>query len=277
MANKILKKILNKNYETELETEIFYTYDIPETKIDDPFDGLLETIYEGYRKNNVPKFQTKKTFAPSSLVWNHGVCPRYWYLAFEGNTFFEYQTGKSITNMDSGTDRHTRIQQALQDAGILVSKEVATTNEDPPIYGYVDSFINWKDSEYIVEIKTCNHDTFERHVKTNTASSYHILQLLIYMKIYKKKNGIILYENKNTHDLLAIPVNINQNHVDFTEYMFEWMREVYDAWKNKTIPAVPFKNNSIKICMSCPLRDACIAAPDGDIKIARRKDEKGKF
>jgi CRISPR/Cas system-associated exonuclease Cas4 (RecB family) len=275
MANKILKKILNKNYETELETEIFYTYDIPETKIDDPFDGLLETIYEGYRKNNVPKFQTKKTFAPSSLVWNHGVCPRYWYLAFEGNTFFEYQTGKSITNMDSGTDRHTRIQQALQDAGILVSKEVATTNEDPPIYGYVDSFINWKDSEYIVEIKTCNHDTFERHVKTNTASSYHILQLLIYMKIYKKKNGIILYENKNTHDLLAIPVNINQNHVDFTEYMFEWMREVYDAWKNKTIPAVPFKNNSIKICMSCPLRDACIAAPDGDIKIARRKDEKG--
>lgn len=277
MANKILKKILNKNYETELETEIFYTYDIPETKIDDPFDGLLETIYEGYRKNNVPKFQTKKTFAPSSLVWNHGVCPRYWYLAFEGNTFFEYQTGKSITNMDSGTDRHTRIQQALQDAGILVSKEVATTNEDPPIYGYVDSFINWKDSEYIVEIKTCNHDTFERHVKTNTASSYHILQLLIYMKIYKKKNGIILYENKNTHDLLAIPVNINQNHVDFTEYMFEWMREVYSAWKNKTIPAVPFKNNSIKICMSCPLRDACIAAPDGDIKIARRKDEKGKF
>lgn len=275
MARDILKKIMNKEYNPMPDIISSDTFEVP--KIEDPFDGLLDAIYEGYRVNNVPKFQTKKSFAPSSLVWNHGVCPRYWYLAFEGNTFYEYQSGKAITNMDSGTDRHTRIQQALQDANILVSKEVATIYDDPPIYGFVDSFINWKESEYIVEIKTCSNDAFERHVKSNNASSYHVLQLLIYMKIYKKKNGIILYENKNTHDLLAIPININQNHVDFTEYLFEWMKEVHAAWKNKTIPKVPFKSNSIKICMSCPLRDACVAAPEGDIKIARRKDEKGKF
>jgi CRISPR/Cas system-associated exonuclease Cas4 (RecB family) len=273
MANKILKSILNKTVVDDFP-EVQYSKNLV---INDPFDGLIDAIYEGYRKNNVPKFQTKKSFAPSSLVWNHGVCPRYWYLAFEGNTFFEYQTGKSITNMDSGTDRHARIQQALEDADILISKEVATTHDDPPIYGYVDSFIKWKDTDYIVEIKTCNNDAFERHVKSEAASSYHVLQLLIYMKIYKKNKGIILYENKNTHDMLAVPVNINQSHVDFTEYLFEWMKEVYDAWKNKTIPKVPFRSNSIKICMSCPLRDACVAAPEGEIKIARRKDEKGKF
>lgn len=244
---------------------------------DGPLSGLIEAIEEGYRIDNVPKHMQKKSFAPSSLVWNHGVCPRYWYLAFEGNTFYEYKTGKSITNMDSGTDRHARIQKALEDAGLLIENEKKTVYDDPPIFGYVDSFINWQESEYIVEIKTCNQDAFDRHKKTMTASSYHVLQLLIYMKIYKKKNGIILYENKNTHDLLAIPINITQQHVDFVDYLFDWMKEVYAAWTDKKLPKVPFKNNDIKICQNCPLQEACKAAPEGDIKIARRKDEKGLF
>ena len=244
---------------------------------DGPLSGLIEAIEEGYRIDNIPKHMKKKTFAPSTLVWNHGVCPRYWYLAFEGAEFYEYKTGKMITNMDSGTDRHARIQKAFEDAGILIENEKKTVNEDPPIFGYVDSFINWNDSEYIVEIKTTNQESFERHKKSMSASSYHILQLLIYMKIYKKKSGIILYENKNTHELLAIPVNITQAHVDFVDYLFEWMQEVYAAWTSKTIPQVPFKSNDIKICKGCPVQDTCKASPDGEIKIARRKDEKGKF
>lgn len=242
-----------------------------------PLSGLIEAIEEGYRVDNVPKHMQKKTFAPSTLVWNHGVCPRYWYLAFDGNTFYEYKTGKVITNMDSGTDRHSRIQQAFRDAGILIENEKKTTFDDPPIFGYVDSFINWKDNEYIVEIKTTNQESFERHQKSKSASTYHILQLLIYMKIYKKKNGIILYENKNTHDMLAVPINITQNHVDFVDYLFDWMKEVYSAWKDRKLPVVPFRSNDIKICQACPLQDACKSAPEGDIKIARRKDEKGKF
>jgi len=244
---------------------------------ENPLQGLVSAIEEGYRKDNVPKHMKKKTFAPSSLVWNHGVCPRYWYLAFEGNTFFEYKTGKMITNMDSGTDRHTRIQKALEDSGILIDNERKTVNDDPPIFGYVDSFINWKDTEYVVEIKTCNSDAFDRYKAKGKPASYHVIQLLIYMKIYKKKNGIILYENKNTHDLLALPVNINQDHVDFIDYLFGWMREVYAAWTEKKLPEVPFRSNDIKICQACPLQQACKDAPKGDIKIARRKDEKGLF
>lgn len=244
---------------------------------DTPLSGLVEAIEEGYRIDNVPKHMQKKSFAPSTIVWNHGVCPRYWYLAFEGNSFYEYKTGKMITNMDSGTDRHARIQQAFKDAGILIENEKKTVNDSPPIFGYVDSFINWNDAEYIVEIKTTNQEAFERHKKSMSASSYHILQLLIYMKIYKKKNGIILYENKNSHELLAIPLNITQSHVDFVDYLFEWMEEVYGAWKNKTLPQVPFRSNDIKICQGCPLQEACKNSPEGDIKIARRKDEKGQF
>jgi len=280
MAKSIVSGI-KKHEVVEIETELNIDDnaegDWKASESETPLDGLIQAIEEGYRKDNVPKHMQKKSFAPSSLVWNHGICPRYWYLAFEGNTFYEYKSGKMITNMDSGTDRHARIQKALEDAGILIDNERKTTFDDPPIFGFVDSFINWKDQEYVVEIKTCNADAYERYKTKMKAASYHIVQLLIYMKIYKKKNGIILYENKNTHDLLAIPVNINQDHVDFINYLFDWMREVYAAWKDKKLPEVPFRSNDIKICQACPLQQACKDAPKGDIKIARRKEEKGLF
>ena len=37
---------------------------------------LIEKINTGYVAKRVSKHQTKKTFAPSSLVWNHGECAR---------------------------------------------------------------------------------------------------------------------------------------------------------------------------------------------------------
>ena len=55
------------------------------------------------------------------------------------------------------------------------------------------------------------------------------------------------------------------------------MREVYASWVDKKLPEVPFRSNDIKICQACPLQAACKEAPVGDVKIARRKDEKGKF
>lgn len=284
MAKSLVKRINgkpNKNIIKEIDTMLETIDEDWQIEMleepEGPFAELIKAIEEGYRADNIPKHQKKKSFAPSTIVWNHGVCPRYWYLAFEGNTFYKYETGKGITNMDSGTDRHKRIQAAIGAAGILIENEKKTVCDDPPIFGYVDSFIKWDDKRFILEIKTTNHDGFERHKKSGKASAYHILQLLIYMKIYKEKHGIILYENKNTHDLLAIPVEITQAHVDFVDYLFEWMREVYGAWTDQKLPEVPFRSNDIKICKACPLQEACKNAPTGDIKIARRKDEKGQF
>jgi CRISPR/Cas system-associated exonuclease Cas4 (RecB family) len=276
MAKNIISKIV-KGEVKEATEELEWQTQMPDNP-DDEFADLIDTIHKGYVANNEPKFMQKKTFSPSTIVFGHGKCPRYWYLAFEGNTFYEEREGKSQANMESGTDRHKRIQDAMQASGIMVANEEKVTFDDPPIFGYLDSIISWKDTEYLVEIKTANQDSFERHKKTMTASTYHIVQLLIYMKIFKKKKGIVMYENKNTHDLLAIPINITQSHVDFVDYLFDWMKEVYAAWKDKKLPEVPYKSNTIKTpCSSCPVQQACQSAPKGDIKIARRKEEKGEF
>lgn len=280
MAKAVVRKILGKNiaifdkideYENNWQLEF-------DDNTEDPYNDLAETIIKGYEVANQPKYQKKVSFAPSTLVFGHGVCPRYWYLAFDGATFYSENTGKAIANMDSGTDRHERIQAAMEGAGVLTAAEVWTENEDPPIRGKVDCFISWKDEEYVGEIKTKDDEGFKYYLKTRIPATYHVLQLLIYMKIYKKKSGLIIYENKNTHDLLILPVRINSDHVDFTEYIFNWMKEVYAAWKDQKLPEIPFRGGKqIKLCTSCPLQEACSNAPVGDIKIARRKDEKGAF
>lgn len=276
MAKNIISKIVKGEMKESVE-EVEWQIQMPDN-VDDKFADLIDAIHKGYVAKNEPTFMQKTSFSPSTLVFGHGKCPRYWYLAFQGNTFYEEREGKSQANMDSGSDRHKRIQSAMKDAGIIIGNEEKVRFNDPPIFGYLDSIINWKDTEYLVEIKTANHDSFERHKKTMTASTYHIVQLLIYMKIFKKKKGIVMYENKNTHDLLAIPINITQKHVDFVDYLFDWMKEVYAAWTDKKLPEVPYKSNTIKTpCGSCPVQQACQSSPKGDIKIARRKEEKGEF
>ena len=44
--------------------------------------GITEKIKEGYTINRTDKHTQKKTFAPSTIAYGHGECPRYWYLAF---------------------------------------------------------------------------------------------------------------------------------------------------------------------------------------------------
>jgi len=279
MASSIVKKIMNKGVDIVEEINSFLEEEIEQYSKDE-FSELSNAIIKGYEASNETKFQTKKSFAPSSIVYSggNGICPRYWYLAFSGGEFVYSNDGKSIANMDSGTDRHKRIEAAMQGAGVLTQSELDIISDDPPIYGKVDCMINWKDIEYVGEIKTKDDEGFNYYKRSMKPSSYHVLQLLIYMKILKKKKGLIIYENKNTHDILILPVNVNQSHVDFVNYLFDWMKQVYTTWENKTLPKIPFRGETqIKLCERCPLQQEFSKAPAGDIFIERRKDEKGLF
>jgi len=279
MATAIIKRILNKSVDISEEINSFIEEEI-QKHTQDEFADLSDAIIKGYEASNETKFQTKKSFAPSSIVYSggNGICPRYWYLAFQGGEFVYNNNGKSIANMDNGSDRHKRIEVAMQGAKVLTQSEFDITYDNPPIYGKVDCMIDWNSTEYVGEIKTKDDEGFKYYKRSMKPSSYHVLQLLIYMKILKKKKGLIIYENKNTHDILILPVNVNQAHVEFVNYLFDWMKQVYTAWVDKTLPKIPFRGEKqIKLCERCPLQQECSKAPAGDILIERRKDEKGLF
>lgn len=229
-------------------------------------DALVQKIQSGYTANRGPRHQQKKTFAPSTIAFGHGECARYWYLAFEGGTFEDHADPFAGANMTNGTKSHERIQQAMKDSGILIDEEFKIINEDPPIFGYGDVILDWEGEELLGEIKTAMAEGFEYRKKSRKAKTGHLIQILIYMKILKKSKGVLIYENKNNHELLLIPVTINDYYVKWVNETFEWMRTVRKAWEDKTLPKKNYRSNS-KICKTCPLSKVCASAGEGDIKI----------
>lgn len=236
----------------------------PENKAS--MDALVEKINSGYIAKRGPRHQQKKTFAPSTIAYGHGECARYWYLAFEGGTFEDNADAFAGANMTNGTKSHERIQQAMEDAGILVDSEFKITYQDPPIFGYGDVILDWEGEELLGEIKTAMAEGFEYRKKSRKAKTGHLIQILIYMKILKKAKGVLIYENKNNHELLVIPVTVNDYYIKWVDQTFEWMREVRKAWEDKLLPKKNYRSNS-KICKSCPLAKVCAEAGEGDIKI----------
>lgn len=245
--------------------------------------ALIEKINYGYIAKRGDKHQIKKTFAPSTLVWNHGECARYWYLAFEGNVFENSDTPYGVANMTSGTDSHGRIQKALLDAELatpfvdeeatkknngetVYTTEFKVFNDDPPIFGYGDGILNWEDEELVLEIKTMNSESFEYSRNNGKPRASHVMQILIYMKILDKPKGVLIYENKNTHDLLIFPLEVNDIYKKWINETFSWLKEVRKAWKDKAIPQKTYRSNS-KICKLCPVKTACDNADKGTIKI----------
>jgi CRISPR/Cas system-associated exonuclease Cas4 (RecB family) len=249
--------------------------------------GIAEKINNGYLANQDPKFMTKKTFAPSTLTYSdgNGVCPRYWYLAFEGAIFESYSTPYDIANMSSGTLSHSRIEKALLSSGIAIvykkenpkTKELEDTTEfkvissNPPIFGYGDCMIVWNDEEIVGEIKTQNNEAFEYRKRVGKPKQDHVAQTLIYMKILKRSKGIIIYENKNNHELLLFPIEVNDHYRDWIDNTFEWMESISNAWKNKQLPIKNYRSNA-KICKKCPVKKTCDEAGDGIIKIESLKE-----
>lgn len=230
-------------------------------------DALIERINSGYTVNRVDRFTQKKTFAPSTIAFSHGECPRYWYLAFEGAVFTDNADAYGAANMTAGTKSHERIQEAMGNVpGFLVDSEFKVTYSDPPIFGFGDVMLNWEDKELLGEIKTMPNEAFEYRKTAGKPKLGHMVQLLIYMKILNKSKAVLIYENKNNHDLLVFPVELNAYMYEWVENTFGWMRDVRKAWESKTLPTKNYRSNS-KICKTCPVREACDNAGSGEIKI----------
>lgn len=227
---------------------------------------LIDKIQHGYIAKRGPRHQQKKTFAPSTIAFSHGECPRYWYLAFEGAVFEDNADAYGGANMTNGTKSHERIQQAMDDAGILKDSEFKVTWEDPPIFGFGDVILDWEGKDLLGEIKTMPSEGFEYRKAAGKPKLGHLIQLLIYMRILNKTEAVLIYENKNNHDLLVIPVEINDYYIQWVNQTFDWMKTVRKAWEDKKLPEKNYRSNS-KICKTCPIRSTCDEAGKGEIKI----------
>ena len=218
-------------------------------------------------KNGV-QFTTKKTFSPSTVGYGYGTCPRYWNLAFTGVDFKNSFNAQGMAAMNAGTQAHDRIQSAMgkMEYGKLVELEREVKVTDPPIRGFADAIIEIDGEEIVGEIKTIKSEGFDIRKDTSTGSDSHVVQLLIYMKAMDMNEGFFLYENKNSHEIAVIPIVMSDENRKYADYIFDWMREVQQAWTDKKNIKRPFTEKSNN-CNYCPIKSACWSMPDGRTKI----------
>lgn len=235
---------------------------------------LVEALESAYLSQNAEshpdKFTQKKTFSPSSVGYGNATCPRYWHIAFDGADFVSTNDGKSIAVMANGTAAHARIQGALKESGFLVAEEVEVKLSDPPIRGYMDCMIRMDDDTVVGEIKTTSEQIFALKQVSMKPSPNHLLQILIYMKATGKKKGFLLYENRNDLSILIIEVDFNERNEKILEDALEWMRMVYANWEAQELPKRPFRSQTVKVCMNCPVNKVCWEElPEGTVKLPK--------
>lgn len=219
--------------------------------------GLKDAIDEAFLTYHETKWIQKKTFSPSKLGYGHGRCPRYWHIAFTGADFVEEPDARSVMNMQNGTLAHDRLDELFRRSPLdIVESEQEITTEDPPIRGFIDIIIRKSSGEQIVgEFKTSGHRSFMWRMSKMEASGYHILQVLLYMWATGNEEALLIYESKDSHQLLIIPV-YKADHVDDLEELLGWMRNVHKTWADGEIAKRPYRSNS-KVCKQCPVRETC--------------------
>lgn len=218
---------------------------------------MEELLEEASAKMGRPDGYTKKkSFAPSGVGYGSGTCPRYWYLAFHGAHFKYDNTARQRANMDAGTAAGDRIAKLFEKAGLLNSAEFKIEYEDPPIFGYGDLAVTWQGEQMVGEVKTTRDESFQMRASTMKAPGYQLIQLLIYMHVLQKEKGFFCIENKNTHEILIIPIKMTPERQALVDYVLDWMREVKKASDEDKLPHRPFTPKSMQ-CKSCPLWDAC--------------------
>lgn len=231
---------------------------------------LADAITKGYEsKLRGDKVVKKVSFAPSSLAYASGRCPRRWVMAFRGESVGkDTVTATSMAVMDQGQGAHSRIQEALAASGILVEEEKEIVHDDPPIRGFVDAIVEIGGLEIPVEIKTTRDEAFAWRQTSMKPTQYHYYQLLTYMRILDYKVGAFVYENKNDNTLLVIPIEMDSVNREVIDAALNWMRTVYEAYQDDKMPVRPWKQSSPN-CKDCIFFKTCWDddAPEGDIKI----------
>jgi CRISPR/Cas system-associated exonuclease Cas4 (RecB family) len=228
------------------------------------FAKMLDDAYLATKRGD--QTMTKTSFSPSTIGYGHGNCPRYWYLAFSGVGFIDENDSIAVANMAQGTQAHERLQKLINSTGKLKEEEREIKNEYPPIRGFIDIVLDWNGKEVIGEIKTAKQEVWDTRQATMKPSANHLLQLLTYMKLTRAKEGFFLYENKNTQEVLIIPVSMNERNTKIIEDTFTWLCEVWDNFKDGDLPMRAF-TKSTSTCKYCPIKKDCWSMETGTVQI----------
>lgn len=143
---------------------------------------------------------------------------------------------------------------------ILVYEEIQVENEEYNFKGHVDGIVELERgnpaTRYVVDFKTSKQEKFQ-FIKTASRKPdpVYVTQINIYMWLLDIDQGIIFYEEKNTHECLEFLVPKDR-------FLIEDIKKdalgILDFIKHKKIPKVKSNYNKTKYpCAYCGYKDFC--------------------
>lgn len=224
------------------------------------------------REDEKNKREPSKTYKPSSLH-----CIRNMYFQITGAKVEGDRAGSELIGIcESGTDRHNRIQNAIDDMrknGInceyidvgkyvednniedirVVNKsgnETKLYNEKLNMSFLCDGIIKYKGEYYIIEIKT---ETSNKFWERNAVNEDHILQGTSYSLNLNIDKVIFLYECRDTCNKKAFMLNVTD---EMKQDLVGKITDCDTYVSNLTVPPKP-KDLSKKYCTYCNYADLC--------------------
>jgi hypothetical protein len=191
-------------------------------------------------------------------------------MAFSGAMFIDNNDAVAVANMAQGTQAHERLQKLIATMPEFRSEEEEIINDYPPIRGFIDLIMEYDGETVIGEIKTAKQEVWDTRQSEMKPTANHMLQLLTYMKLKNAKEGFFLYENKNTQEILVIPVSMNDRNKEIIEGTFRWLESVWDNFQNGDLPKRPEGATKSKMpCTYCPIKTECYekGGPVGTVEL----------
>lgn len=241
---KIIRKVKKKDYDKPKVKKI-------EPQDDDRGKALAKAIDESLKKDD-KIWKCSKFFTAS----NTNQCLRFMGYRFFGYEHYDSISGQLQRIFDNGNDVHGRIGKYLDGIGVLIEEErefeTKPSTHEIPIHGYIDFVIDWGE-EMPVEVKSINEAGFVYRKTYMKPKDDHMRQIQLYMYAGGFDRGIVLYENKNTQEIICILVERDD---EFLGKIVKKYRKVYDAYKEGKISVRPYKRTS-KNCQQCRAQRYC--------------------
>lgn len=155
---------------------------------------------------------------------------RSWFkrLRFPGKAKQIDDTMKEWLIFSNGDAGHLRWQCLLHVAGVLIGRESTAkfVSQEHRVRGKSDGILllpNEKKRKRLFEFKTCNSRMFAQVKKAMMPYDSHVVQANGYMHYLELPVASIIYENKDTHEVIEF-------NVTYSKKLFEW------TLKNRILP-----------------------------------------
>lgn len=201
-------------------------------------------------------------FHPSSLGIKSGKCQRRNVYLLRGTPREPITNPRTQRIFGNGHAVHDRLQKYLEKMdGINFQTEVVIEYENPPIRGHADGVFEWDGKKILLEIKSCNQDVFDNRVMFKKPKDEHVAQANLYAHILGLDYVWIMYENKNTQELLVFELPTNATKAK--NIIKKWGR-TYELFKEGLLPERPYKEISDE-CQWCDMHKVCYADEDDGV------------